>query len=298
LWDGNTFIISRLKTGKESKGSPIYYSKNLIDGQVISVNPSAIPFRVKEKADPLIDMFSTGQSIQSNLSDIARAYLAKLSINNPDGDDELEQGTRPYELIWFHALAIGYSPAYLSENKDSIQGDWPRIPLPASRSVLVESAVLGKQVATLLDTESQIPDVLNTPEISHIATLCRADGKQINPQQGDLALTAGWGHAQGNIVMPGQGKTAAHGKMLDIYLNNNVYWQDIPQAVWEYVIGGYQVVKKWLSYREQNILGRDMTVKEAREVTNIVRRIAALLALEKTLDENYKRVKQETIKLQ
>ena len=30
-----------------------------------------------------------------------------------------------------HALAIGYSPAYLSENADGIRRDWPRIPLPA-----------------------------------------------------------------------------------------------------------------------------------------------------------------------
>ena len=41
-----------------------------------------------------------------------------------------------------------------------------------------------------------------------------------------------------------------------------------------------------------------MTVEEAREVTNIARRIAALLTLEKTLDENYQRVKKEAIKLQ
>jgi hypothetical protein len=159
---------------------------------------------------------------------------------------------------------------------------------------LVESAALGKQIAVLLDTESQPPELLKTPEISQIAVLRRADGKQINPQQGDLAVTAGWGHAQGNTVMPGQGKFAAQDNSLDIYLNEAVYWHNVPEAVWEYVIGGYQVIKKWLSYREQKILGRDITVEEAREVSNMARRIAALIALEKTLDENYKRVKEKT----
>jgi hypothetical protein len=57
------------------------------------------------------------------------------------------------------------------------------------------------------------------------------------------------------------------------------------------ILGGYQVIKKWLSYRENKILERDITVAEAREVTAMTRRIAALIALEKTLDENYERVK-------
>ena len=29
----------------------------------------------------------------------------------------------------------------------------------------------------------------------------------------------------------------------------------MPANVWEYYIGGYQVIKKWLSYREQELLG-------------------------------------------
>jgi hypothetical protein len=123
------------------------------------------------------------------------------------------------------------------------------------------------------------------------------DGKQINPQNGDLALTAGWGHAQGNIVMPGQGKVVVNGKSLDVYLNDKVYWQNIPAAVWEYIIGGYQVIKKWLAYREQKILGRDITVEEAREVTDMAKRIAAIISMQKQLDKNYQKMKQDTMKL-
>ena len=50
------------------------------------------------------------------------------------------------------------------------------------------------------------------------------------------------------------------------------YWKNIPANVWEYYIGGYQVIKKWLSYREQELLGRALRVEEAREVTNMARR--------------------------
>jgi hypothetical protein len=64
--------------------------------------------------------------------------------------------------------------------------------------------------------------------------------------------------------------------------------------VWEYTIGGYQAMKKWLSYRERALLGRALTADEVREVMHMARRIAAILLLEPALDENYQAVKQAT----
>ena len=64
--------------------------------------------------------------------------------------------------------------------------------------------------------------------------------------------------------------------------------------VWSYTIGGYQVIKKWLSYREQELLGRSLKQEEVIEVTQMARRITAILLLEPELDANYQAVKQST----
>jgi hypothetical protein len=77
----------------------------------------------------------------------------------------------------------------------------------------------------------------------------------------------------------------------DIYLNNIAYWCDVPSSIWEYTIGSYQVIKKWLSYREHALLGRTVTTDEAREVTYMARRIAAIVLLCPALDANYLAVK-------
>jgi len=66
----------------------------------------------------------------------------------------------------------------------------------------------------------------------------------------------------------------------------------MPTRVWEYTIGGYQVIKKWLSYREHDLLGRSLTQEETREVMNMARRIAALLLLGPALDKNYAAVRE------
>jgi len=154
--------------------------------------------------------------------------------------------------------------------------------------------------------------------------ISREDGGSLEPAKGHLALTAGWGHAgKDGAVMPGKGlakvrdytqsglsaleigeknlgmSSAELVKLLgeqtmDIYLNNVAYWKNIPARVWEYTIGGYQVIKKWLSYRERELLGRDLSTDEIDEVTAMARRIAAIILMEPALDANYKTVKAAT----
>ncbi len=220
---------------------------------------------------------SPGQS--PNLSGESAAYLARIAAEPAD--------------LFFHALAVMHAPAYRAENAGALRQDWPRIPLPQEKSVLLASAALGRQVAALLDTESPVDGVTTgtlRPELRDIALFRRTDGQPADPAAGDLDLTAGWGHAgKGGVTMPGRGKTAPHGTdALDIYLNDSTCWRNVPQAVWEFTIGGYQVIKKWLSYREKPLLGRALTPDEVRYVTEMARRLAALLALHPALDANYR----------
>ena len=65
----------------------------------------------------------------------------------------------------------------------------------------------------------------------------------------------------------------------DIHLNDRAYWRNVPAAVWRYKLGGYQVLKKWLSYRERPILGRPLRPEEVQHFTDTARRIAAILLL-------------------
>ncbi|WP_459959922.1 type ISP restriction/modification enzyme, partial [Mycobacterium avium] len=71
----------------------------------------------------------------------------------------------------------------------------------------------------------------------------------------------------------------------------------IPAAVWDYKIGGFQVLRKWLSYREKRVLGRDMSIEETRAFTNIARRLTAVVLQGPELDRNYLRITEATLSL-
>ncbi len=322
LWEqcfeGNAFLLSRMKPAKEPEGASMYFCCGLSDDHLLAPDASCFALRLAAKGnrDKKQGTMFKAAPPKANLSSTARAYLAGLGIKDPDANAETA-GT-----IWMHALAIGYSPAYLAENADGIRRDWPRIPLPDSRKALEKSAELGRQVAALLDTESEVSGVTGGKVKAFFRTvglLAKVGGGALNPDAGDLAVAAGWGHGgKGGATMPGKGRTVArpYGKeertaiaeaaksrgisqkaalallgadTRDIYLNDKAYWKNIPANVWEYYIGGYQVIKKWLSYREDKLLGRPLKSEEAREVTAMARRLAAIILLQPDLDENYRR---------
>lgn len=136
------------------------------------------------------------------------------------------------------------------------------------------------------------------PELAKTALLRIVDGAALTPEH--LQLTAGWGYAgKGGVTMPGKGKTASRPftaeelpglgeETLDVFLNARCYWKNVPRPVWEFTLGGYQILKEWLSYREFSLLNRPLSADEALQLTWMARRIAALILLRPALDENYR----------
>ena len=231
-----------------------------------------------------------------NLSADAERYLDRIGAGVED--------------LFYHVLAVLHDPVYREANAGALRMEWPRIPIPgwpdgdedgvAKR--LVASAARGREMASLLDSDTQIHGVTEgvlRPEIFTVAVPSTNDGGNIIGD--DFKLTAGWGHfGQGEAVMPGQGRVversytaderAALGNTiqtlgkttLDIHLNDRAYWCNVPAAVWMYKLGGYQVLKKWLSYREYGVLDRAMTPEEVQHFTDTARRIVAILVLMET----------------
>ena len=228
-----------------------------------------------------------------NLSPAAQLYLERLEANVED--------------LFHHVIAALHDPAYREANAGALRMEWPRIPLPGwpdgnrdgAADELAASAARGRKLAALLDPDTPVPGVTEgalRPEIAAVAVPSTTGGGNMTGE--DFALTEGWGHfGQGDAVMPGQGRVverpltaseqAALGEAaptlgdttFDVYLNDRAYWRNVPAAIWHYKLGGYQVLKKWLSYREQSVLGRLLKPEEVQHFTDTARRIGAILGL-------------------
>jgi hypothetical protein len=307
LWrassNGNSFVVSRPMSKAAVEGVPFLYVNSIFARDALRGH--AVGFAVDDAA---------AGNAEAALSTAALRYLTSLGI----GCDS--PGAVGSKLVWGHVLAIGFSPEYLRQNAGSLKVDWPHVPMPSVMDHLARSSTLGWRVASLLDSQAVAPT--GDTAARCFGPLTGAAGQQLNPST-DLAVTARWAIAgQGGITMPSTGKLterayspdeltaiadAAQSRGLsrdqaiallgetcfDVYLNDVAYWRCVPANVWRYTIGGYQVIKKWLSYRERALLGRDLKPEEARYVTEMVRRIAALVLMQPELDANYERVKAD-----
>jgi len=309
---GNLFFVTRMAAERPSENVPMLVTSALPDYHLLRPNVVAIPIRVLSAARGSEEnqhrLPTTADPLElANLSVQARAYLASLGITEVDSDPDAAA------LLWLHALAIGYTPEYISENADGVRTGFPRVPLPRAAAALRASAALGRQLADLLLPERQIEGVTTgaiRPDLRQIAVISRSGGGPLDPSTGALEVRAGWGHAgRGGITMPGRGRLLQRAyspverestpldllgaSTYDVFLNEGAFWQNVPAGVWKYTIGGYQVLKKWLSYREAVILGRALSEAEVRDFTAIARRICAILLLRPLLRENYEAVKAD-----
>ncbi|MDA8145470.1 MAG: N-6 DNA methylase [Thermaerobacter sp.] len=301
VWEGNVW----LSAGKRNRKEVFYQSQCtscLADLHAVESGISMFPLYLRSESTQFIP--DAGE--RPNLSDMAKDYLRYLSSDA--------------EALFYHCVAILHASAYSAHNMGALRQDWPRVPLPDTAAALIASAELGRRVAALIDVEQAAG--LPPPGMDRIAIIAREGGGALHPEAGDLALEAGWGHlGPGDVAMPGAGKVAKReytveertelgkaaealglatedasaclgGTTLDAYLNDRAYWRNVPSKVWEYTLGGYQVLKKWLSYRQKEILGRPLSKEEVRWFSDIAQRIATLLMLGPALDANYAAVKE------
>jgi hypothetical protein len=199
--------VSRPAGAASPEGVPFYFTECLGDFDFIRghsyhfplhLRPPAVTKRNKDAKQASLPAVAglTRASPIANLSPAARAYLATLGITT------LEAGTGTAGLIWMHALAIGYSPAYLTQNAAGFRRDWPRIPLPNTEPALLASAALGREIASLLDTDKPVQGITvgaMRPELKSIADVRRTGRGEVS-----LSVTVGWGHAgKGGATMNG-----------------------------------------------------------------------------------------------
>ena len=296
VFEGNVWLEAREREAKEdfSRGTLVHHLADNFGNGLSSFFPMWLREDGVVKANLKQAKYAGEKTVQD--------YLDRLGLGVED--------------LFYHVLAVLHDPAYRQANAGALRMEWPRIPLPGwptpgsagilpaagAADALAQSADRGRELARLLDPDTPVAGVTQTrlrPEMAAIAVPATTDGDNMTGD--DFAVTAGWGHfGTGDAVMPGQGRIveraytaderatligAGHASplrghtTLDVYLNGNAYWRNVPAAVWNYRLGGYQVLKKWLSYREQKILERKLTIDEIREFTYIARRIGGIVEL-------------------
>ncbi|WBB73425.1 N-6 DNA methylase [Micromonospora sp. WMMD1128] len=315
---GAGVLFVRRTAEASDDGAPVLYSSFLGDQHLLHKTAYAIATMLSNAStadhdgSPQLQLdFMATDSLRPNLSRLALEYLAALGL-------EADSGETKSSNIWMHALAILYAPTYTADNRGALRQEYPRVPLPALKDRLLASAELGRRLALLLD---DTPSLHHTPLLESMTRVRVAAVKNNSDgalQANDLKVDKGWGYLDARgATMAGQGHFTIRGRTdeelqvlvdelgargiepavgighlgdqtVDVYLNSRIAITNVPINVWLFRIGGFQVLKKWLSYREHAVLGRPLTLDEVRHFSQTARRLSEVLLMMSELDDNYR----------
>lgn len=173
-------------------------------------------------------------------------------------DRTLGQKVKP-ESIFNYVYSVLYSCTYRAKYEEFLRSDFPRIPFTTNHDAFTKMEQLGSRLVDLhlLDSEA-----LNSPT-------ARFQG------QGDNSV-----------------ETPVYDEKTNrLYLNKAQYFEGVEKDVWDYEIGGYRVMSKWLKYRK----GMQLSLGEIRIFCKIVTAIKETIKIQKEIEKVYLDVEREVI---
>jgi predicted helicase len=148
------------------------------------------------------------------------------------------------EEIFYYVYAVGHSPTYRSRFNNELRQDFPRIPFANDPKHFDTMVSLGRELTEL-----------------HL-------GKAILKTQTKFDIPGS------NVV---ERVEYSHGR---ITINNSQYFENIPLELWQFRIGAYQVLEKWLKSRKR----RKLEGSEIEYFINAIEIIRETMSIMKLID--------------
>jgi predicted helicase len=131
------------------------------------------------------------------------------------------------EAIFYYIYAIFHSPEYRSRYAEFLKGDFPRVPLTRSVNLFHQLGELGEKLVNL--------HLMKSPILNETSSRFEKNG-------GGCIVDAGHPKYENGKVFINKQKDG---------------FMDVPEAVWNFHVGGYQVCHKWLKDRKGRTLSQD-----------------------------------------
>ncbi len=190
---------------------------------------SLCPLRVQSE-----DTLLAERQLRPNLATAFRKAIA-ISLNLSKFDDEgLPKGVSP-EDIFHYIYAVLHSPTYRTRYAEFLKIDFPRIPLPGSPTLFRDLAALGGELVAL--------HLLEAPKLDTPVTQFVGDAKTA------IGRVA---HCDGTVWIDAPAKPKG-----GVYPPRTTGFRGVPETVWNFHVGGYQVCEKWLKDRKGRTLSPD-----------------------------------------
>lgn len=161
------------------------------------------------------------------------------------------------EELFYYIYAVLHSKIYRKKYSEFLKSDFPRVPFTRDKKIFEKLSKLGQKLVEL--------HLLKSPMLGKIVAKFPVTGS--------------------NKVEKREYKNN------HVYINEEQYFEGVPQDVWEYFIGGYQVLDKWLKDR----VGRVLSPQDVDHYLQVITALFRTIKLQQEIDEIYPEVEKSII---
>jgi predicted helicase len=155
------------------------------------------------------------------------------------------------EEIFYYIYATLFCPTYRKRYQEFLKIDFPRVPLPTDYEFFRKLSNLGKELVDI--------------------HLLRAPGLE----ETGIGFPKGGSNTIEKVVYDEEDHTAS--------INKGQYFEGVSKEVWEYRIGAYQVMEKYLKDRKK----RRLSLDEINHYMRVAKAIRLTIGLQEEIDEVY-----------
>jgi predicted helicase len=140
-----------------------------------------------------------------------------------------------------YIYAVFHSPTYRERYAELLKIDFPRVPLTSDRDLFWQLVSLGSELIAL--------------HLLDLSGLERPDRSGVSfPIPGDNRVKRRGGFPTFIPAGESRTKTSDVAERNRVYINLEQYFAGVPEEVWDFEVGGYQVLHKWLKDRKGRVL--------------------------------------------
>ena len=198
-------------------------------------------------------------------------------------------------LLLDYIVAILHSSTYRSRYKSMLSVDFPRIPLPRSQSLANGLRTCGADLAALHLLEDDYPTASwNVSKPKGKSPLQNLITKFVG--KGDAEIAKGYpkfvaavydrrpaGSIPDRPIDDRRSQTAAT-MTGNVYINPSRWFEGVPENVWNFHIGGYQVCEKWLKDRRGRVLSDEDIAHYQKIVVALKETIRLMAEIDKVIE--------------
>jgi len=190
----------------------------------------------------------TNEDVLTNMDGVLETIAAWIERKKAEAASR-SSGTFGPEDVFHYIYAVLHSPTYRSRYAEFLRIDFPRVPLTSDKQLFRRLAEKGAELVSL--------HLMESPALENLLTEFPVPGS-------DLVEKVRYDEVKRRV-----------------HINKEQYFDAVDPGVWEFHIGGYQVLEKWLKDRK----GRKLTWDDQQHYQRVVVALKGTIRLMAEIDE-------------